>query len=155
MSAISNGLKTFCLSLEGLFCLCLFLKICPQKKNCANLLGRSTGGHFRDSKINKTMAFIQLIKTPSRDDMVIQDKWYLPIELLWVGTHVQQRGHNVEILDGQLLSIDEITRRICAPIVGVSFQIYSACHLDAIVAAAKKAGSLVVVDRKSTRLNSS
>src|SRR5208282_1512850 len=91
------------------------------------------------------MVRIQLVKAPSGGEMVIEDKWYLPIELLWVGTHVQQRGHNVEVLDGQLLSMDEIARRICAPIVGVSFQIYSACHLDGILAAAKKAGSLVIV----------
>jgi len=91
------------------------------------------------------MTAIQLIKAPSPDDMVIQDRWYLPIELLWVGTHVQQHGHDVEVLDGQLLSMNEIEKRICAPVVGVSFQIYSACHLDSIVAAAKKAGSLVIV----------
>jgi len=91
------------------------------------------------------MALIQLVKAPSHGDTVIRDQWYLPLELLWVGTYLRRFGHEVEVLDGQLLSSGEITDRLAAPIVGFGFNIFSTRSLDTLVAAAKQKGAFVVV----------
>jgi len=91
------------------------------------------------------MAFIQLINTPSGSDSAIKDKWYVPQDLLWIGTYLKQHGHEVHILDGQTLSLNEILSQISAPIVGIGFQIYSASQIDKVIGAAKDAGSLVLV----------
>jgi radical SAM superfamily enzyme YgiQ (UPF0313 family) len=91
------------------------------------------------------VAYIQLVKAPSQGDMVIEDKWYLPIELLWIGTYLHQFGHEVEILDGQLLTSETIKQRLCAPIIGINFHIHSATSLDELVQASKRKGAMVVV----------
>lgn len=91
------------------------------------------------------MAQIQLVKAPSHGDMVIADKWYLPLELLWIGTYIREFGHEVEILDGQLLTTEQIKERLCAPIVGIGVNIHSSASLDELVRAAKNKGALVVV----------
>jgi len=91
------------------------------------------------------MAQIQLLKAPSQGEMVIEDKWYLPLELLWIGTYVREFGHEVEVLDGQLLTIDQIKQRLSAPIVGIGFNIHSAASLDELAQAAKDKGAIVVV----------
>jgi radical SAM superfamily enzyme YgiQ (UPF0313 family) len=91
------------------------------------------------------MASIQLVKSPSQGEMVIADKWYLPLELLWIGAYVRKFGHEVEILDGQLLTTEEIKKRLCAPIVGIGINIHSSAPLEELVKAAKSKGALVVV----------
>ena len=91
------------------------------------------------------MAKLQLIKLPSLGNMAIKDNWYLPIELLWIGTYIRKFGHEVEILDGQQLGVEDIKKQLCAPIVGLNFHIYSAECLDELVYAAKARGALVIV----------
>lgn len=91
------------------------------------------------------MAQIQLVKSPSHGEMVIADKWYLPLELLWIGTYVREFGHEVEILDGQLMTTEQISERLCAPIVGIGINIHSSSSLDELVRTAKNKDALVVV----------
>lgn len=91
------------------------------------------------------MGNIQLIKAPCRETGMPEDKWYTPMNLLWLGTYLEKRGHSVEILDGQHLTVSQIVERINSPFVGVSFDIMSSGSLDKIVENAKRKGSTVIV----------
>lgn len=91
------------------------------------------------------MAQVQLIKSPVIGGLAIEDKWYLPLELLWIGTYLEQFGHEVEVLDGQVMETEEICRRIHAPVIGIGFHLYSASSIDVVVRAAKQKGTLVIV----------
>lgn len=90
--------------------------------------------------------FIQLVKVPCKSgEGILRDKWYLPLELTWIATYLNQFGHKVEIIDGQWMSVEEIIACLRAPIVGLGFNIYSAGHLFELAQAAKDKGALVVV----------
>lgn len=91
------------------------------------------------------MATFQLVKSPSQGDMVIEDKWYLPLELVWIGTYLRQFGHEVEVFDGQLRPLEWIKSRLGADVVGIGFHIHSSEAVDEIVRVAKARGALVVV----------
>lgn len=91
------------------------------------------------------MAGIQLLKACANSKSVLSDRWYLPIELIWMGTYLQQSRHDVEILDDQLLSPDEMGKQLRAPVVGIGFNIYSAESAGDLARAAKEAGALVIV----------
>jgi len=91
------------------------------------------------------MSNVQLIKAPCKKTGMPEDKWYTPMNLLWLGTYLEAQGHDVEILDGQHLSTSQIAKRINSPFVGVSFDIMSSSSLDEIVENAKRKGSTVIV----------
>jgi radical SAM superfamily enzyme YgiQ (UPF0313 family) len=89
---------------------------------------------------------VQLVHCP--DDYTTGMKevaWYVPLNLLFLATYLQQNGIEVEILDGQLLELDEICSRIDAPVVGASFTCISSHNMDKIARAAKVSGAKVVV----------
>jgi len=88
---------------------------------------------------------IQLVKPPTDYPDILDQKWFAPLGLISIGTYLENHGHEVEILDGQHLSLDEIKARLDAPIVGSNFHIFSVDSLDEIVSTAKESGSLVVV----------
>lgn len=91
------------------------------------------------------MANVQLIKAVSEGKELLKDRWCVPLNLVWLGTYLKQYGHRVEILDGQILSTEEIIEKIYAPLVGISFDITSTESLDKIAKAAKEKGAAVVV----------
>lgn len=91
------------------------------------------------------MSSIQLIKVPASGETVLQDKWYVPLDLVWLGTYLQANGYSVEILDGQILSLKEIKKLISAPIVGISFNILSSNLLSEIARVAKEREAFVIV----------
>ena len=63
------------------------------------------------------MVDIQLIKTPCCDTGMPEDKWYLPLNLIWLASYLERHGYSVEILDGQHLSVEEIKNKITAKII--------------------------------------
>jgi|GEM_PF-1126080 radical SAM superfamily enzyme YgiQ (UPF0313 family) len=92
------------------------------------------------------MKRIQLIHCP--DDYITgahEKSWYLPLSLIFIATYLQQKGVEVEILDGQTLSVEEIIDRIDAPLVGANFSCISSRSMDRIAEAAKRKRALFVV----------
>jgi anaerobic magnesium-protoporphyrin IX monomethyl ester cyclase len=90
---------------------------------------------------------IQLISAPTDDDRAVlyENKAYVPFGLTCIATYLENHGHDVEIIDGQHISIGEIIEMINAPFVGVTFNILSTDSLDAIASSAKKKGATVIV----------
>jgi len=88
---------------------------------------------------------IQLVKPPIDFEGTLDQKWFAPLGLISLGTYLEEAGHDVEILDGQHLSLDEIKGRLDAPVVGSNFHIFSVNALDEIVTTARDRGSIVVV----------
>jgi anaerobic magnesium-protoporphyrin IX monomethyl ester cyclase len=70
--------------------------------------------------------------------------WYPPLNLMAVGTYLEIKGHHVEILDGQILSADEIIWKLEAELIGISFTCLSINNFDRITEAAKKRGAKVI-----------
>lgn len=69
---------------------------------------------------------IQLIYTPEDQESLMKEaKWYPPMNLMVLGTYLKEAGHDVEILDGQLLSREEISEKINSSLVGISFSCLS------------------------------
>jgi radical SAM superfamily enzyme YgiQ (UPF0313 family) len=73
-----------------------------------------------------------------------EHNWYPPLNLIWLATYLEASGHEVEILDGQLLSLQEILDKVFAQVVGVSFDILSTREFDTIVREAKARGCYTV-----------
>lgn len=73
-----------------------------------------------------------------------EDKWYTPLNLIWLGTYLRQFDYDVEILDGQILSVEQIINKICAPVIGISFDVLSVYSFNKICKVAYEKGSLVV-----------
>jgi len=90
------------------------------------------------------MARIQLITVIDEGPGLQRDRWYAPLGLVWVGNYLRARGHEVEILDGQIMPEAEIIRRLNAPLVGVSYFINSTEIADRIAQCAARNGSTVV-----------
>lgn len=86
----------------------------------------------------------QLISVVDDGPGLQRDRWYAPLGIVWVGNYLRAHGHQVEILDGQLLSEEEIAGRLDADVVGVSYFINSTHIADRIAKAAKARGSTVV-----------
>ncbi len=91
------------------------------------------------------MVEIQLVKAPCKETGMPEDKWYTPMNLLWLGTYLKKHGHNVEVLDGQHLSTEQIKERLNAQFVAISFDILSSDSLDEIAKDAKRKGSIVIL----------
>jgi len=91
------------------------------------------------------MVDIQLVKAPCKETGMPEDRWYTPMNLLWLGTYLEEQGYKVEILDGQHLSTEQIKEKLNAPFVGISFDILSTASFEEIVEDAKRKESVVVV----------
>ena len=91
------------------------------------------------------MVDIQLVKAPCKETGMPEDRWYTPMNLLWLGTYLKEQGYKVEILDGQHLSTEQIKKRLNSPFVGISFDILSSDSLDEIAKDAKKKGLTVIL----------
>ena len=87
---------------------------------------------------------IQLIKAPTKNTGMPEHDWYMPLSLIWLANYIFEYGYEVEILDGQLLSLGEITNRISADIVGITFDILSIDEFDVIIQEAKARGCFTV-----------
>ena len=87
---------------------------------------------------------IQLIKAPTKNTGMPEHDWYMPLSLIWLANYIFEYGYDVEILDGQLLNINEITNRISADIVGITFDVLSIDEFDTIVKEAKSRGCFTI-----------
>ncbi len=81
---------------------------------------------------------IQLIKTPTPNTGMPEYSWYMPLNLIWLANYIEQDGHEIEILDGQILSLDEIIKKLNADVVGISFDALCIKEFDIIIKEAKK-----------------
>lgn len=81
---------------------------------------------------------IQLIKAPTKNTGMPEHDWYTPLNLIWLANYLIPHSYEVEILDGQLISLNEIKDRINADIVGVSFDILSITEFEQIISEAKR-----------------
>ena len=90
-----------------------------------------------------TMTDIQLIKASSSSSYA--NRWYPPMELLALGTFLEDSGYGVEIMDGQFLTTKRIIKKIKAPLVGISFDFCSVWEMEQIAEAAKQKGCTVVL----------
>jgi len=88
---------------------------------------------------------IQFINLGADNSSGLDDRWQLPMNHLWLGTYVNQHGYDVEVLDTNILSLNEIIQKIEAPIIAISFFVTSAFLLDKITSEAKQKGAFVVV----------
>lgn len=97
-----------------------------------------------DSVVGKNNMKIQLIKAPTRNTGMPEHDWYTPLNLIWLANYLKPYPLDVEILDGQMLSLEEIISRISGDIVAVSFDILSIFSFDRIVCEAKAKGALTL-----------
>lgn len=93
------------------------------------------------------MADIQLVSAPTDEGRIplYEDGAFAPLGLIWLGSHLKDRGYDIEIIDGQHTNLDSIKSKIEAPLVGVNFNVFSSNSLEKIVQTAKSRGSTVVV----------
>ncbi len=89
------------------------------------------------------MADIQLIKAPSGRSYA--SRWYPPMELLALGTFLEDSGYGVGIIDGQFLTTKRAIKKIKAPLVGISFDFCSIRDMEQIAEGAKQKGCTVVL----------
>ena len=88
---------------------------------------------------------IQLINSPCDIHDFLDQRWYLPLGLISIGTVLEKAGFDVELLDGQHLNLDEILKQLDADIIGINFTIFSTKSFNKIIRHAKKIGAFVVV----------
>ena len=88
---------------------------------------------------------IQLIKCPCQEQGLLADKWYTPLNLIWIANYLKAHGIETQIIDGIHLNVGEIIKNICAPIVGINFNVLSTKSMEEIAQASKDRGSIVVV----------
>jgi anaerobic magnesium-protoporphyrin IX monomethyl ester cyclase len=91
------------------------------------------------------MAEVQLIKAPGIATGMPEDKWYVPLNLLWIASYLEMHGYTVEILDGQYLTLHEIKDRLHSRIVGISFDVLSVQSFNSIVRHAKNEKGCTIV----------
>lgn len=94
--------------------------------------------------VEDVMSKIQLVSAIGDGPALQRDRWYAPLGCIWVGNYLRSRGHEVEILDGQVLSEEEILSRLRAPIIGVGHFVNSVHVADRIARAASEMGSTVI-----------
>ncbi len=93
------------------------------------------------------MKKVQLISAPTDKGKVplYEDGVFAPLGLIWLASYLKFYGYDVEIVDGQYISLAEIKNKINAPVIGITFNIFSTDSLDSIAEEAKKKGCTVVV----------
>jgi hypothetical protein len=88
---------------------------------------------------------IQLINLFSHRTEILEDRGFVPLSLVWLGSYLQKYGYSVGILDAQRDSLEEIAQKLNSKIVGFNYTIMSTDMLDQATAIAKKNGATVVV----------
>ncbi|NTV44368.1 MAG: radical SAM protein [Candidatus Yonathbacteria bacterium] len=90
---------------------------------------------------------IQLIHCPEKQTGMAEGAWYPPLNLLALATYIQTHNNtcHVEILDGQILSMEEIAMRISADIVGFDLMHSSVDSFDTLTKKAKRIGAITIV----------
>lgn len=91
---------------------------------------------------------IQLVKAPMDSPTSLVDRWYMPVDLLSVGSSaVAAGGCEVEIIDGNLIPLHDILERIdeSSELVGLSYTILAVESAGRIAAHAKRVGATVIV----------
>lgn len=88
---------------------------------------------------------IQLIKCPCQRQGLLSDRWYTPLNLIWIASYLKAAGLETQIIDGIHLNVGEIIKNICAPIVGINFNVLSTKSMEEIAQASKDRRSIVVV----------
>lgn len=98
------------------------------------------------------MALIQLVRCPVDDPRIAADQWSMPLDLLLIADAVDRRC-DLEILDGTLLGLDGIRRRIdpLAACVGFTYSALSAAALRTLASEANANGSFVIVGGQPAR----
>ncbi|MEE9615261.1 MAG: radical SAM protein [Thermodesulfobacteriota bacterium] len=91
------------------------------------------------------MTKVQLVNLVASKEDFLDDRWPVPLNLLWPGTYLKEFGYDVEILDTNIISLQEAIDKIDAPMVGISFYATSAYLLDKVAREAKDKGATVVV----------
>ncbi|MBU4179977.1 MAG: B12-binding domain-containing radical SAM protein, partial [Actinobacteria bacterium] len=92
------------------------------------------------------MIDIQLIKAPCLGTGMPEDKWYMPLNLIWIASYLEKHGYSVEILDGQHLGVEDIKNKITSKIIGISLDVLSVKSFNEIVNYARtEKGCTVVV----------
>ena len=91
------------------------------------------------------MSYVQLISAPAEETGMLEEKWYPPMGLLYLGTYLKEKGHEVEIIDGHNLNTNQIQQKLKAPLIGISFDILSSKSFEQIAKSAKQKGATVVV----------
>jgi anaerobic magnesium-protoporphyrin IX monomethyl ester cyclase len=94
---------------------------------------------------------LQLIKAPITDLPAV-DRWYMPLELISLANSVHDVCE-VEILDGTLLSKEEIIKKIDADIAGITFTSLSVSNAKEIAEIAKSKNSFVVFGGQAASAN--
>jgi len=96
------------------------------------------------------MAKLQLIKCPVKENDILSDKWYTPLNLIWIATYLKAHGIESEILDGILLSTGQIESLMSSRIIGINFNVLSVDSMERIAKTAKTNESMVVVGGQAT-----
>lgn len=87
---------------------------------------------------------IQLIKAPTINTGMPEHNWYMPLNLIWLANWIRPYYDDIEILDGQLMTLEEIISKINADVVGVSFDALSIDSFNSIIRYAKSIGAYTV-----------
>ncbi len=93
------------------------------------------------------MAKVQLLKAPLDDNHPSIDEWYLPLDLIQLAQAIDQNDTEVEILDGNHLTLNRMIEQIDpnANFIGITFTSLSIKSLVIIAEAAKKLELPVVI----------
>jgi anaerobic magnesium-protoporphyrin IX monomethyl ester cyclase len=91
------------------------------------------------------VGLIQLVKPSCHEGKILSDKWYTPLNLIWIATYLKTAGFETQIIDGIHLNLGEIINKISAPLVGICFNVLSVDSMEKISHVAKNRGSKVVV----------
>jgi len=102
------------------------------------------------------MIGIQLVKVPMDDGSLPEDRWYMPLDLLAVASSAENAGCETEILDGGILSFDEISKflGLDVEIVGLSYSVMSLRNLERLARLAHDRGALVVLGGQAATASS-
>jgi radical SAM superfamily enzyme YgiQ (UPF0313 family) len=87
---------------------------------------------------------VQLIQASSQDKNLMNDPWVTPLNLIALGTYLENNC-DVEVIDGLHVGLEDTLKRLDGDVVGIYFNIFSTPDLDKIAESAKNRGSLVVV----------
>jgi len=89
---------------------------------------------------------VQLVHCPEKPTGMVEGSWYPPLNLLSLATYLRKHSAcEVEILDGQILTAEEIAQRINANIVGFDLMHSSIESFDFLSKIAKTKGATTIV----------
>ena len=92
----------------------------------------------------KVMKKVQLIHCPEKPTGMVEKAWYVPLNLLSIATYLRLDGHEVEMLDGQLMTAEEIAQKIDAEFVGFDLMHSSIESFDYLTKVARNKGAITI-----------